>query len=316
MVLILEKKTDYATEITKIKNYYVTNAAIPSRLNDLIQKTHFNSELENVDDKVAENSSCILLYENRLKQKESRTENLERYESYLKGKNYFDDNDGTQNYLVFQCVYKWFKRVIDNISNNTYVHYWQSKGLSNEKLNTPGTNSNNDQAPLVQYDNTRISLKFSRDYLKQNKVTYNHGKTINIYIVYKLSSHTASTDFTVKNGLFGAINLTKIPDFEKYKYSGYKICFDSRGTFTHPDGSYGVNVINFGCNMSSSSHSNNRGESVLILGGSLIQEINGKILYAEKMYPTNFTVANKTFVLSLHCNGNNTYLALICLLMV
>ena len=61
--------------------------------------------------------------------------------------------------------------------------------------------------------------------------------------------------------------------------------------------------------MSSSSHSNNRGDSILILGTSLIQKLNGKtLLHAEKMYPTNFTVANKTFVLSLHYNRNKSYL--------
>ena len=38
-----------------------------------------------------------------------------------------------QNYLVFQPMYKYFKRVIDSCNNSAYVHYWQSKGLSDEK---------------------------------------------------------------------------------------------------------------------------------------------------------------------------------------
>ena len=37
MLMVLLKK-DYATEISEIKNDYVTNAALTSRLNDL--KTH------------------------------------------------------------------------------------------------------------------------------------------------------------------------------------------------------------------------------------------------------------------------------------
>ena len=90
----------------------------------------------------------------------------------------------------------------------------QSKGLSNEKLNAPGTNSDNDQAPLVQYTNDRIYLQFNGDCLKQNKVTYSHGNIVNIYVVYKLSPHTGSTDFTIKNNLFGAVNLTKNSDCE------------------------------------------------------------------------------------------------------
>ena len=48
--------------------------------------------------------------------------------------------------------------------------------------------------------------------------------------------------------------------------------------------------------------------NILILGRSIVQELNGVTLYAEKMYPTNFALANKTFVLSLHYNGNDSYL--------
>ena len=31
-------------------------------------------------------------------------------------------------------------------------------------------------------------------------------------------------------------------------------------------------------------------------------------MYAEKMYSPNFTIANKTFCLSLHYNGDDSYL--------
>ena len=54
------KKTDYATEITKIKNDYVTYTALTSRLNDLRQKSHFDSELKKVDDKANKNRHFIL----------------------------------------------------------------------------------------------------------------------------------------------------------------------------------------------------------------------------------------------------------------
>ena len=45
------KKTDYSTEITKIKNDYVTTSALNAVHKDLIQKTYFDSELKKVDDK-------------------------------------------------------------------------------------------------------------------------------------------------------------------------------------------------------------------------------------------------------------------------
>ena len=38
MRVILLKKTDYATEITSIKNDYATNASLDSKLNDLKAK--------------------------------------------------------------------------------------------------------------------------------------------------------------------------------------------------------------------------------------------------------------------------------------
>ena len=42
----LVTKTDYATEITTIKNDYVTNAALDARHKDLVQKTTFESEFK------------------------------------------------------------------------------------------------------------------------------------------------------------------------------------------------------------------------------------------------------------------------------
>ena len=42
----LVKKTDHATEITNIKNDYVTNAALNARHQDLIQKTKFDAEVK------------------------------------------------------------------------------------------------------------------------------------------------------------------------------------------------------------------------------------------------------------------------------
>ena len=60
--------------------------------------------------------------------------------------------------------------------------------------------------------------------------------------------------------------------------------------------------------MSNSRHSTNKTQSVLVLGHGLIQKINDTTIYTEKMYSPNFTVDNKTFCLSLHYNGDNSYL--------
>ena len=48
--------------------------------------------------------------------------------------------------------------------------------------------------------------------------------------------------------IFGAIKIanTDNSDTDKWQYSGYGIGFDLTGSFTHPDGGNGKNVIIFG----------------------------------------------------------------------
>ena len=60
--------------------------------------------------------------------------------------------------------------------------------------------------------------------------------------------------------------------------------------------------------MSNSRHATNKTQSVLILGHGLTQKINGTTIYVQRMYSPNFTVDNKMFCLSLHYNGDNSYL--------
>ena len=50
--------------------------------------------------------------------------------------------------------------------------------------------------------------------------------------------------------LFGAVTLTKNSDIEKYGYSGYRIGFDRRGSFSFPGGGYVQNVLIFGVDIS------------------------------------------------------------------
>ena len=131
MLVAWLKKADYATEIANIKNDYVTNAALNSWHKDLIKKTRFDTEVKKIDDKIASNSSEVLTYNNRLNQSKNRLDDLERYTSYFRGKNYFDGNDGAEITLVFQTMQNHF-----NLSN---AHQWKSKGLSNQYLNLVGT---------------------------------------------------------------------------------------------------------------------------------------------------------------------------------
>ena len=63
------KKADGATDITAIKNNYVTNASLTSQLNDL-KSQHIATEVTGIDNKTKKSASDILTLENKLQQKE------------------------------------------------------------------------------------------------------------------------------------------------------------------------------------------------------------------------------------------------------
>ena len=68
--------------------------------------------------------------------------------SYFIGKSHFEE-DGTQNYLVFQPMYRYFKRIA-GVGNSIYIYYWESKGLSDEGNNSI-TASNYSVTPFLDY---------------------------------------------------------------------------------------------------------------------------------------------------------------------
>ena len=105
----------------------------------------------------------------------------------------------------------------------------------------------------------------------------------------------------------GAISLTKHVDIDQYKYSGYGIGFDRKREFSFGNG-FGRNVIILGANMSSYAHANNRTKNISVLGKDVMQGLENRTVYAEKLYSINFTKANTKFCLSLHCNGENNFL--------
>ena len=156
---------------------------------------------------------------------------------------------------------------------------------------------------------TKIRVKFSGSCLKQDKITYTHGKIVNIYIVYEINKkdNTVISNSTLENCLFGAVILTKNADIDKFGYSGYDIGFDRKGSFLFSSGGYGQNVIIFGVDISYSIHIDNKRKDILILGRGPAQELEST-LTAEKIYSVNFTKKNKKFCLSLHYNGANSYL--------
>ena len=124
-------------------------------------------------------------------------------------------------------------------------------------------------------------MAFSGNILKQTKIAYNHGRIVNIYIVYKLEKRSNNNPhITLENSLFGAVKLTKNVDISKYSYNGYGIPFDGNGGFLHSSGEIAKNLIIFGCDINSSVHKNNRNDHILLLGKDFTQGINGTTNYA------------------------------------
>ena len=108
-----------------------------------------------------------------------------------------------------------------------------------------------------------MRVKFTGSCLKQPKFTYTHKTIVNIYIVYELGASTSNdSDPTLKNCLFCAVTLTKNADIDKYKYSGYAIGFERRGSFSFPGGGFGQNIISFGGDTSSSAHIDNKKKDI------------------------------------------------------
>ena len=191
---------------------------------------------------------------------------------------------------------KYFK--INTVNNTTnYVSSRQSKGLSAESIKPPSTSDNSLTPAFSYYDASKIRVKFTKRRLKQDKITSNHGKVVNMYTIYELgASSSSNSDPTIKNCLFGVVTLTKNADIDKYKYSGYGIGFDRRSSFSFPGGGFGQNIIIFGADMNSSPHIDNKGNDISILGKGPTHGLGEHSLTAEKMYSINFNLTKKKLV--------------------
>ena len=169
----------------------------------------------------------------------------------------------------------------------------------------------------------RMYVYLQGSYFQQNNVLTSNNdhvinkNVINIYIVYKLDPIASSRDttFTIQIALFGAMQITKNSDNSKNNYKGYGICFDGRSEFGHTTTEGGFthttdarNVLIFGADMSFSVHTTNRANHIHVMGTDLTQGIHDTALYAEKNFDRNFTDPGKKFMLSLHYNGDDSYL--------
>ena len=238
-----------------------------------------------------------MLVENELKK-------LQKLDAaYFRGKIHFEE-DGILNFLVFQQMYRYFKRIA-GVGSGNYIYFWKAKGLSDEELDSV-TASDYKITPELSFYGTKTRVEFNGSCLKQDKATYNHRTIVNIYIIYEISKNYNSTYAMLENCLFGAVSLTKNADINKYKYFGYGIGFDRNGEFIFGN-ELCENCIIFGADLSSFSHANKK-NNILVLGKDFEQGINDTTIYAEKLYKINFIAKNKKICLSLHYNGVNSFL--------
>ena len=116
------------------------------------------NRLFSLNRKITANKSKNLLVENELNK-------LKTFDSsYFIGKSHFEE-DGTQNYLVFQPLNKYFKV----IANTDYVSSWKSKGLSADSIKPP-TTPDNSLSPILNYYGTKTRVRFIGSSLKQPKI--------------------------------------------------------------------------------------------------------------------------------------------------
>ena len=215
-------------DINEIKNNYVTNSVLTSKLRGYIPDNDYDLK--------------ILLLENEL-------EKYSPLNRYFLGKSYFED-DGKQNYLIFQPMSRYLKFV----TNSQNISSWRSKGLSDKEIKVVSG-----LYPSVNYVNKKLCLKFEGICLVQTKVTYTHKDIVNIYFVYEIGATTRNSyDLKLINGLFGAVTHVKNSDINKFGYTGYGIWFERGTTFSFSSVGFSHNVLIFGVEMSGSTRIDNK----------------------------------------------------------
>ena len=77
-------------------------------------------------------------------------------------------------------MHKYFKK----IDNTNYISEWKPKGLSDEVIKPP----------------------FGGSCLEQDKITFNHGKIVNICTIYEISVADSNDNYpTLEKCVFGAV---------------------------------------------------------------------------------------------------------------
>ena len=169
-------KVDVATDITAIKDNYVTNASLSSQLNDL-KTQHIATEVTGIDNKTKKNVSDILPLQNKLKQKEDTINKNERGLSFNRGFFFYKD----QSYLVYDCKMGSFSFGLTSKD----ITEWKSTSIYNYS-NDSNMNAVLDSGrylPDIKYDG-RMHVYLSGNHFQQNKVIIPNNKMLLIFIAF------------------------------------------------------------------------------------------------------------------------------------
>ena len=118
---------------------------------NLVTKTDFDDRLKSLNQNITSNKIKHLIVESELKK------------------------------LRAFGLYRCFNRVI-GVGSGNYIYSWKSKELSDENITAP-TTSDYKLKPELSFFGTKTKVEFNGSCLKQDKITYNHGKVVNIYIL-------------------------------------------------------------------------------------------------------------------------------------
>ena len=113
-------------------------------------------------------------------------------------------------------MYRYFKRIA-GVGSGSCIYFWKFIGLSDERINSI-TAFNYSIIPKLSFYGTKTRLEFNGSCLKQDKVTCNHGKIVNMYIVHEISknyNNNINSYPTLENFLFGAVSLSKSNDIDQ-----------------------------------------------------------------------------------------------------
>ena len=180
--------------------------------------------------------------------------------------------------MYFKPEYRYFE-----ITGIKSVLSWNSVGLSDEKLKSIG----GDYFPELWYDKERTYLKFRKDFLAQEKITYTHDHIANLYIIYLMPYITYKSDSdTIGQCLFGAT------DYNKKKWSGYGVTFGKQHYLHKDSGKNANNLIILETDLSDSNDEETKKSNILILGKGSVQ-INNTTIQAKIIIFNNINLKQK-----------------------